>query len=138
MPQIDPIYFAIVVAVVIMLGTSVRILKEYERAVIFRLGRLTGTRGPGLVFMIPFWIERMQRISLRVIVNDVTPQDVITKDNMEDAVKELADSTLSPTRSLVVTQGYAQSLETIKSYVKRLLQEVLKNSDSMEVRSLQY
>ena len=50
MPQIDPIYFAIVVAVVIMLGTSVRILKEYERGVIFRLGRLTGTRGPGLVF----------------------------------------------------------------------------------------
>ena len=86
MPQVDPIYFAIVVAVVIMLGTSIRILKEYERAVIFRLGRLTGTRGPGLVFMIPFWIERMQRISLRVIVNDVTPQDVITKDNVSVSV----------------------------------------------------
>ena len=78
MPQIDPLYFAIVIAVAIMLGTSVRILKEYERAVIFRLGRLTGTRGPGLVLMIPFWIERMQRISLRVIVNDVTPQDVLS------------------------------------------------------------
>ena len=86
MPQIDPIYFAIAIAVAVMLGTSIRILKEYERAVIFRLGRLTATRGPGLVFMIPFWIERMQRISLRVIVNDVTPQDVITKDNVSVSV----------------------------------------------------
>ena len=82
LPQIEPIYFAIAVVAIIFLATSVRILKEYERAVIFRLGRLTGTRGPGLVFMIPFWIERMQRVSLRLVVNDVTPQDVITKDNV--------------------------------------------------------
>ena len=54
MPQVDPFYFAIVIAVIVMLVTSIRILKEYERAVIFRLGRLTATRGPGLVFMIPF------------------------------------------------------------------------------------
>ena len=67
---------------ILILTTSMRILKEYERAVIFRLGRFVGTRGPGLVFMIPFWIERMQRVSLRVLVNDVTPQDVITKDNV--------------------------------------------------------
>jgi regulator of protease activity HflC (stomatin/prohibitin superfamily) len=86
LPQINPTYFAIAIAVVILLATSVRILKEYERAVIFRLGRLTGTRGPGLVFMIPFWIERMQRVSLRLIVNDVTPQDVITKDNVSVSV----------------------------------------------------
>ena len=50
MPQVDPIYFAITIAVVIMIATSIRILKEYERAVIFRLGRLVSTRGPGLVF----------------------------------------------------------------------------------------
>ncbi|MYB93042.1 slipin family protein [Candidatus Poribacteria bacterium] len=86
LPQINPTYFAIAIVVVILLATSVRILKEYERAVIFRLGRLTGTRGPGLVFMIPFWIERMQRVSLRLIVNDVTPQDVITKDNVSVSV----------------------------------------------------
>ena len=46
MPQVDPVYFAITIAVVIMLATSIRILKEYERAVIFRLGRLVSTRGP--------------------------------------------------------------------------------------------
>lgn len=86
MLQISPIYFAIAIAVIVMLATSIRVLKEYERAVIFRLGRLTSTRGPGLVLMIPFWIERMQRVSLRVIVNDVTPQDVITKDNVSVSV----------------------------------------------------
>ena len=86
LPQIEPLYFTLAVVGILLLATSIRILKEYERAVIFRLGRLTGTRGPGLVFMIPFWIERMQRVSLRVIVNDVTPQDVITKDNVSVSV----------------------------------------------------
>lgn len=80
MPQIE-IGIAIVVGLVLIL-TSVRILKEYERAVVFRLGRLSGVRGPGFVLLIPFWIERMQRVSLRTIVQDVTPQDVITRDNV--------------------------------------------------------
>ena len=88
MPQIsfmNEIGIAMVVLIVAML-TSVRILREYERAVVFRLGRLTGARGPGLVLLIPFWIERMQRISLRTVVQDVTPQDVITKDNVSVSV----------------------------------------------------
>ena len=75
-------YAAIVIFVVVLIGTSVRILREYDRAVVFRLGRLAGVRGPGLVFLIPFWIERMQRVSLRVVVQDVEPQDVITLDNV--------------------------------------------------------
>lgn len=76
-------YAAIVIFVLVLIGTSVRILREYERAVVFRLGRLAGEpRGPGLVFLIPFWIERMQRVSLRVVVQDVEPQDVITLDNV--------------------------------------------------------
>ena len=87
MPQsLEPYHFAIAIAAIILIATSFRIIKEYERAVIFRLGRYASTRGPGLVLMIPFWIERMQRISLRVIVNDVTPQDVITKDNVSVSV----------------------------------------------------
>ena len=88
MPQIsfmNEIGIAMVVLIVAML-TSIRILREYERAVVFRLGRLTGARGPGLVLLIPFWIERMQRISLRTVVQDVTPQDVITKDNVSVSV----------------------------------------------------
>ena len=88
MPQINfmnELGIAMVVLVIAMM-TSVRILREYERAVVFRLGRLTGGRGPGLVLLIPFWIERMQRVSLRTVVQDVTPQDVITKDNVSVSV----------------------------------------------------
>ena len=88
MPQINfmnELGIAMVILAVAMM-TSVRILREYERAVVFRLGRLTGARGPGLVLLIPFWIERMQRVSLRTVVQDVTPQDVITKDNVSVSV----------------------------------------------------
>ena len=74
------------IAIIIALTTSFRILQEYERAVVFRLGRLSGTRGPGWVWLIPFWVERMQKISLRVVVQDVTPQDAITKDNVSVSV----------------------------------------------------
>lgn len=88
MPQIsfmNELGIAIVVLVIAMM-TSIRILRGYERAVVFRLGRLTGARGPGFVLLIPFWIERMQRVSLRTVVQDVTPQDVITKDNVSVSV----------------------------------------------------
>ena len=64
-----------------VLASAIRILREYERAVVFRLGRLVGVKGPGLVILIPI-IDRMVRVSLRVIAMDVAPQDVITKDNV--------------------------------------------------------
>ncbi len=64
------------------LATSLRILKEYERAVVFRLGRVRPLRGPGLIFLVPFGVERMQRVSLRIIAMDIPPQDVITRDNV--------------------------------------------------------
>ncbi len=64
------------------LATSLRILWEYERAVVFRLGRLRGPRGPGLIFLVPFGVERMQRVSLRIVAMDIPPQDVITRDNV--------------------------------------------------------
>lgn len=74
-------WFVIIAILVILLAMSVKILAEYERAVLFRLGRLVGVRGPGLVFIIPF-IDRYVRISLRTIVFDVPPQEVITRDNV--------------------------------------------------------
>ncbi len=64
-----------------IISNSVKILREYERGVIFRLGRLIATKGPGLILLIPF-IDRMVKVSLRTIVMDVPPQDVITKDNV--------------------------------------------------------
>ena len=66
---------------IMILASAIRILREYERAVIFRLGRLVGVKGPGLVILVPL-IDRMVRVSLRVVAMDVAPQDVITKDNV--------------------------------------------------------
>ena len=70
-----------VVIVIIILSASIRVAQEYERGVVFRLGRFVGTRGPGLIFLIPF-IERMQKIGLRVITMDVPAQEAITRDNV--------------------------------------------------------
>jgi regulator of protease activity HflC (stomatin/prohibitin superfamily) len=64
-----------------ILANAVRILREYERGVIFRLGRLMGARGPGLILLIPI-VDRMVRVSLRVVTMDVPSQDVITRDNV--------------------------------------------------------
>ena len=71
----------IVLLLLIILPTAVKIVQEYERGVIFRLGRLTGAKGPGLFFILPF-VDRMVRVDLRVVTLDVPPQDVITKDNV--------------------------------------------------------
>jgi regulator of protease activity HflC (stomatin/prohibitin superfamily) len=69
------------IVLVIFVVSGVKILKEYERAVIFRLGRLVAARGPGIIYVIPM-VERMQRVELRTVTMDVPPQDVITKDNV--------------------------------------------------------
>jgi regulator of protease activity HflC (stomatin/prohibitin superfamily) len=66
---------------IIVVASSVKVLREYERAVVFRLGRLIGIKGPGLILLIPF-VDRMVRVSLRTVTMDVPPQDVITRDNV--------------------------------------------------------
>jgi len=71
----------VVVLVVMFLASAIRILNEYERAVVFRLGRIIETKGPGLIILIPI-IDRMVRVDMRTITMDVPPQDVITKDNV--------------------------------------------------------
>ena len=71
----------VVVFLFMLVSSAVRVLREYERAVVFRLGRFVGVRGPGLFLLIPM-VDRMVKISLRVITMDVPPQDVITKDNV--------------------------------------------------------
>ncbi len=78
----SPIAIGIIVLVVfIILPMSIRIVQEYERGVIFRLGRLIGAKGPGLFFIIPF-VDRMMKVDLRVVTLDVPSQEVITKDNV--------------------------------------------------------
>ena len=76
-----PAVFFVVIVGVILLMASIRVVTEYERGVIFRLGRLVGAKGPGLFFLIPI-VDRMTKISLRTVNFDVQPQEVITKDNV--------------------------------------------------------
>src|SRR5574341_1205883 len=73
-----PIFLVIVVVAII---SGIKILKEYERAVVFRLGRMVGARGPGITYVIPI-LEKMMRIDLRTVTMDIPPQDVITRDNV--------------------------------------------------------
>jgi regulator of protease activity HflC (stomatin/prohibitin superfamily) len=78
--SIVPMIFLIIVAIVLA-SNAIKILPEYERGVLFRLGRLKATRGPGLVIIIP-GVDRLVRVSLRIIALDVPPQDVISRDNV--------------------------------------------------------
>src|SRR5437660_9336201 len=70
---------------VILLASSIRVLREYERGVIFRLGRLIGQKGPGLIFLIPI-IDKMVRVDLRTVTLSIPPQEVITRDNVPASV----------------------------------------------------
>ena len=81
MPDLATYFGIIILFIIIILSSAIRILREYERGVVFRLGRLIGAKGPGLILLIPV-VDRMVRVSLRTVVMDVPPQDIITKDNV--------------------------------------------------------
>src|SRR2546422_8446874 len=73
--------FFIVLLGIVVLGNAIRVVREYERLVVFRLGRLVGERGPGLVLLIPI-VDRAVKVGLRTVTMDVPPQDIITRDNV--------------------------------------------------------
>ncbi len=98
--------FVIVIIALFILASAIRILREYERGVVFRLGRLVGEKGPGLILLIPI-IDRMVKISLRVVAMDVPPQDVITKDNVSIKVNAvLYFRVLRAEESVVSVENY--------------------------------
>ena len=74
-------YLLLALVVVIFLSAAIRILREYQRGVVFTLGRFTGVKGPGLIILVPF-VQQMVKVDLRVVVQDVPPQDVISRDNV--------------------------------------------------------
>lgn len=98
-----------VILVVFILSSAIKIIPEYERAVLFRLGRLVNVRGPGLIFIIP-GIDRISRISLRIVVFDVPPQEVITRDNVACKVNAvLYYRVVSPDRSIVNVENFHEA-----------------------------
>ncbi|MBI1814956.1 MAG: slipin family protein [Deltaproteobacteria bacterium] len=133
--------FATVVVVVAGLVLSgIKILKEYERGVIFRLGRLVDHRGPGIIYVLPV-IERMQRVDLRTITMDVPPQDVITKDNVSVKVSAvLYFRVVDPNRAVVEVVDYLFATSQLAQTTLRSvcgqaeLDELLAERDKLNAR----
>ncbi len=96
----------IVVIAVLLLISAIKVLREYERGVVFRLGRLVGSKGPGIILIIPI-IDRMVKVSLRTIAMDVPPQDVITKDNVSIKVNAvLYFRVIDPAKAIIEVEEY--------------------------------
>src|SRR5688500_18211660 len=95
-----------VVILFILIASSVRVLREYERGVIFRLGRLIATKGPGLILLIPI-IDRMVRVDLRTVTLNIPPQEVITRDNVPSRVTAVAYfRVMDPNRAIVEVENF--------------------------------
>ena len=121
-------------------ANSLRILREYERGVIFRLGRFVGVRGPGLIILIPF-IERMVKVSLRTVAMDVTPQDMITRDNVSVRVNAvLYFRVVEPEKSIIDVENFLFATSqlaqtTLRSVVGQAeLDELLSQRDKLNAQ----
>ena len=108
-----PVLAVIVFFAFIILANAVRILKEYERGVVFRLGRLIGAKGPGLILLIPI-VDKMVKVDLRVLTFDVPAQDVITKDNVSVKVNAvLYFQVLDSNKAIVSVANYFEATSQI-------------------------
>ncbi|HTY59934.1 MAG TPA: slipin family protein [Bacteroidota bacterium] len=98
--------FVVVLFVVIIVSNAIRILREYERGIVFRLGRLVGVKGPGIIFLWPI-VDRMVKVTLRTVVMDVPPQDIITKDNVSVKVNAVVYfRVVQPDKAVVEVENY--------------------------------
>ena len=131
-----PVIFVAILCIMFA-ASAVRILPEYERGVLFRLGRLAGVRGPGLFFIIP-GIDRMVRVSLRTVAFDVPPQDVITHDNVTVKVSAVIYfRVMEPQKAIVEVENYLYatsqlSQTTLRSVLGQVdLDELLANREKI-------
>ena len=108
-----PVIAIVVVFLLIVFLAAVKVVQEYERGVVFRLGRLVGPRGPGLILLMPF-IERMQKVDLRTVTMDIPAQEVITKDNVTVRVNAVAYfRVLDPDAAVVNVVDYIRATSQI-------------------------
>ena len=113
-------YAALTIVVIIFLALAIRILREYERGVVFTLGRFTGVKGPGLIILIPV-VQQMVKVDLRVMVQEVPPQDVISRDNVSVKVNAVIYfRVVDPERAIIQVNNYlvatSQLAQTSKRY----------------------
>lgn len=122
MQQFPTVPAVIILFVIILLASAIRILREYERGVIFRLGRLIGNdgvKGPGLILLIPV-IDKMVKVSLRTIVFDVPPQDVITQDNVSIKVNAVVYfRVIEPQKAIVQVENFLAATSQISQTTLR-------------------
>jgi len=119
MSALQPGLITIVVIGLFILANAIRILKEYERGVIFRLGRLVGAKGPGLILLIPI-VDKMVRVDLRTITFDVPPQDVITRDNVTVKVNAvLYFRVMDANKAIVNVENYMMATSQISQTTLR-------------------
>lgn len=130
----------VVIVVAFFLLSSIKVLNEYERGLIFRLGRVAGTKGPGLIIVLPF-IDKMVRVSLRLIVMDVDPQDVITRDNVSVKVNAVVYfRVMEPEKSVVQVENYMYATSQLAQTTLRSvcgqaeLDELLSERDKINIR----
>lgn len=127
---------------VILVAMAIRIVPEYERGVVFRLGRVMGAKGPGLFFIIPV-IDRLVRVSLRTVTQDIPPQDIITRDNVTVRVNAVTYfNVIDPVRAVVAIENYLYGTSqvaqtTLRSIIGQVdLDDVLVKRDEIN-RQLQ-
>jgi regulator of protease activity HflC (stomatin/prohibitin superfamily) len=120
----------IILAVILVAQTAIKILKEYERGVIFRLGRLQRVKGPGIFFIIPF-VDRMMKVDLRVVTLDIPTQEAITRDNVTVKVNAVTFfRVVDPGRAIVAVEDYRRATWQIS---QTTLRSVLGQSDLDEL-----
>ena len=119
MQQVPVVTIVIVIFAIIILSNAIKVLREYERGVVFRLGRLIRAKGPGIIFLIPI-VDRMVRVSLRTVVLDVPPQDVITQDNVSIKVNAVVYfRVIDPQKAIVQVENFLAATSQISQTTLR-------------------
>jgi regulator of protease activity HflC (stomatin/prohibitin superfamily) len=133
-------FFFLIIFIVILAASAIKILREYERGVIFRLGRLIGAKGPGIIFIIP-GVDKLMRISLRLVTLDIPPQDVITHDNISIKVNAVVYfRVMDPNKAVVEVENYLYATSqlaqtTLRSVVGQAdLDELLSQRDKINLK----
>jgi regulator of protease activity HflC (stomatin/prohibitin superfamily) len=133
-------FFFLIIFILILAAAAIKILREYERGVIFRLGRLIGAKGPGIIFIIP-GVDKLMRISLRLVTLDIPPQDVITRDNISIKVNAVVYfRVMDPNKAVVEVENYLYATSqlaqtTLRSVVGQAdLDELLSQRDKINLK----
>jgi regulator of protease activity HflC (stomatin/prohibitin superfamily) len=133
-------FIFLIIFVIILAASAIKILREYERGVIFRLGRLIGAKGPGIFFIIP-GVDKMLRVSLRLVTMDIPPQDVITRDNVSIKVNAVVYfRVIDPNKAVVEVENYLYATSqlaqtTLRSVVGQVeLDELLAHREKINMQ----